>query len=155
VDKKEILRRLDETYSQSLATLANADPQQVVYEETGWRVKDIVAHVATWDAETLRSLHAYRRNTVYSIPNYAGVDDFNAYAATARMDEPVEQIYADWDATIKWIRIIINAVTPDDLAAEMTYPSGRRGIVGSLLQEVYEHQAMHFDDIRAAMPKPG
>ncbi len=155
MDKAELLRRLDETYQQSLATLANADPQQVVYEEYGWRVKDIVAHVATWDAEALRSLHAYRRNTEYSIPNFTDTDDFNAYAASARMDEPFEQILADWDATIKWLRIQLNAMTPEALADTMTHPSGQRGTVGGLLQELAEHQAGHLDDIRAAMSKPG
>jgi hypothetical protein len=33
----------------------------------------------------------------------------------------------------------------------MTYPSGRRGQVGALLQEIYEHQEMHLNDIRAAL----
>jgi hypothetical protein len=128
---------------------------QVVYEAYGWRIKDIVAHVATWDAEALRSLHAFRRSVEYRIPNFAGTDDFNAYAATARMDEPFEQILADWDATIKWLRIIINAMTPENLAAEMTYPSGRRGNVGALLEEIIEHHAEHLDDVRAALVKPG
>jgi hypothetical protein len=154
VDKKELLRRLNETYQQSLDTLASADPTQVVYEEYGWRVKDIVAHVATWDGESLRSLHAFRRNVEYSIPNFTDVDDFNGYAATARMDEPFEQILEDWDATIKWMRIIINAMTPENLADEMTHPSGKRGGVGELIAEIIEHQAGHMNDIRAALVKP-
>lgn len=154
MEKAELLRRLNKTYEQTLETLESADPLQVVYEEHGWRVKDIVAHVATWDAESLRSLHAYRRNVEYSIPNFTETDDFNAYAATARMDEPYDQILADWDATIKWLRIIVNAMTPENLADEMTHPSGKRGGVGELIDEIITHQAEHLDDIRAALKQP-
>jgi hypothetical protein len=151
VDKPELLQHLKDTYQRALATLEGADPERVIYEESGWRVKDIVAHVATWDTETVRSLLAFRRGSSYSIPNYAGVDDFNAYAAHVRMDEPTEQIFADWDATVKWLHILVGAMTPEELDAEMTYPSGRRGNVGALIQEIYEHQDMHLNDIRAAL----
>ena len=150
MEKKELLRHLNETYQQSLVLLPTVDPFQVVYEETGWRMKDIVAHVATWDAETLRSLHAFRRGGEYIIPNYVGADDFNGYAATVRMDEPFAQILADWDATRRWMLIIFNAMRDDDFSAEMTYPSGRRGSVRDLVQEIFEHEAEHMEQIRAA-----
>lgn len=149
MEKSEMLRRLD--VAPVRTQLDDVDPERVIYEESGWRVKDIIAHVATWDAETLRSLHAFRRGTEYKIPSYVDDDDFNAYAATARMDESYEQIFADWDATRRWMRILINAMTPEDFAAEMTYPSGERGQVGRLLQEIFEHQDEHLDDIHRAL----
>jgi hypothetical protein len=150
MEKKELLRHLNETYQQSLALLQTVDPLRVVYEETGWRVKDIVGHVATWDAETLRSLHAFRRGGAYTIPNYVGADDFNGYAATARMDEPFAQILADWDATRRWMLIIFNAMSDDDFSAEMTYPDGERGSIRLLVQSIFEHEAEHMEQIRAA-----
>lgn len=147
----ELIHRLEDSYQQALATLKDVDPEQVIYEESGWRVKDIVAHVATWDAETLRSVYAYRRGSEYSIENFVGTDDFNAFAAHIRVDEPMERILADWDATAKWMHLIAHSLTPADLAAEMTHPSGKRGTLGSLLREIYEHRNEHMDDIRAAL----
>ncbi len=151
MQKAELLRHLEDTYQRALATLEDADPEQVIYEETGWRVKDIVAHVATWDAETLRALYAYRRGGEYAIENYIDADDFNTFAARVRYPEPMAQIRADWDATVKWLHILASTLTPDDLAAEMTYPSGKRGQVGALLEEIYEHQEAHLNDIREAL----
>lgn len=151
MNSDELLRHLEDVYRRALATLERVDPEQVVYEESGWRVKDIIAHVATWDAETLRSIYAHRRATEYSIPNYVDADDFNAFVAHVRMDEPMERIMTDWDATAKWLHILVRTLTPDDLAAEMTYPSGKRGQVGALIQEIYEHQEAHLDDIRASL----
>ncbi len=146
--KAELLRCLKETHQQTLNLLREADPFQVIYEETGWRVKDIVAHVATWDAETLRSFHALRRGTEYRIPNFDGNDNFNAYAATARMDEPMDYIMGDWDATLKWLNIIINSMSEDELSAEMTMPSGKRGIARDLVEEICQHETDHMNDIR-------
>jgi len=148
--KAELLRVLDQTHQEMLDLLETVDPFQVIYEETGWRVKDIVAHVATWDAETLRSFHALRRNTEYSIPNFTDVDDFSAYAAHVRMDEPMEQIMSDWEATRSWMKIIFNAMNDDDFSAEMTYPSGRRGIARDLAAEIPDHERQHMEDIRSA-----
>lgn len=150
MEKKQLLRRLDETHQQSLYLLRDVDPEQLVYGESGWRVKDIVAHVATWDAETLRSFHAFRRGGEYTIPNYVGVDDFNGYAASMRMDEPFAQIMEDWEATRRWLDIILNVMREADFSAEMTYPSGTRGTAGQLVQEISEHEAEHMQHIRAA-----
>ena len=151
MQKAELLRCLSETHRASLELLKKVDPQQVIYEETGWRVKDLVAHVATWEAETLRSFHALRRNTEYQIPNFDSVDNFNAYAATARMDESMEYILGDWEATRQWMTIIFKAMSEDDFAAEMTYPSGKRGIARDLAAKICEHEALHMDHIRARL----
>ncbi|MBI1258730.1 MAG: ClbS/DfsB family four-helix bundle protein [Chloroflexi bacterium] len=150
--KAELLRQLDQTHQAMLDLLKTVDPEQVVYEETGWRVKDLVAHVATWDAETLRSFHALRRNTSYTIPNFTDVDDFNAYAATARMDESMERIMSDWEATRSWMKIIFNAMGDEDFSAEMTYPSGRQGNARDLVEEIIDHEREHMEEIRAAAP---
>lgn len=147
----ELAHALEASYQRALATLDGIDPEQVIYEESGWRVKDIVAHVATWDAETLRSVYAYRRGSEYSIENFVDNDDFNAFAAHVRMDEPMERILTDWDATAKWLQLIVRSLTPDDLASEMTHPSGKRDTLGRLLNEIHEHRDHHTNDIRAAL----
>jgi hypothetical protein len=151
VNKRELVRQYAANHEQTLALLGVVDPEAVIYDETGWRVKDIAAHVATWDAEALRSFHAARRGTVYSIPNFVDVDDFNGYAATQRMDEPMERILADWDATRSWLNIIFNAMSEDEWNGEMTYPSGRRGTARALAEELLEHEVTHMDEIRARL----
>lgn len=147
----DLLRDLEDVYQRTLVALEHADPELVIYEESGWRVKDIIAHVATWDAEALRSIYAYRRGSDYSIPNFGGFDDFNAFAAQVRMDEPMAHILADWEGTVKWLHLLVRSSTPDDLTTEMTYPSGRHGQLGVLLQEIHDHRETHLDDIRAAL----
>lgn len=149
--KAELLRLLDANHAESLALLATLDPETVIYEESGWRVKDIVSHLATWDAETLRSFHALRRGSAYSIPDYVDADDYNAFVAHVRMDEPMERILADWESTRQWMKIIFNAMREDEFDTEMTYPSGRQGTARALAGEVVDHEVEHMGHIRAAL----
>jgi hypothetical protein len=151
VNKTELLRQLDANHAESLALLADIDPEAVIYEETGWRVKDIVAHVATWDAETLRSFHALRRGSEYSIPDFVDTDDYNAFVAHVRMDEPMERILADWESTRQWMKIIFNAMREDEFDAEMTHPSGRRGTARALAGDIVDHELEHMGHIRTAL----
>ncbi len=151
MDKAEILRQLEANHARTLALLKQVDPTAVIYEETGWRVKDIVAHVATWDAESLRSFHALRRGTDYRIPNYVDEDDFNGYAAHARMDETMDYILADWEATRRWMKIIFNSMREDEFDAEMTHPSGKRGTARALAEDILSHEVLHMDHIRAKL----
>lgn len=153
MDKTELLRQFEDTHAAMLDTLRQLDPERVIYEDTGWRVKDIVAHIATWDAETLRSLHAFRRGGAYSIPNFYGTDDFNNFAARARYMEPFEQILSEWEATRNWMLILLRALTPEELTAEMTYPSGKTGLVGDLVQEIPDHEAEHLKPLRAVLER--
>lgn len=153
MDKEELLRQLEDTHREMLEMLRGIDPEMLVYEETGWRVKDIVGHVATWDNETLHSIHEHRRGGEYSIPDYDDAEMFNTFAARARYNEPFDQILSGWEATRNWLRIQIRALTPEELAAEMTYPSGQHGTVGDLLREIAEHEAEHMAEIREAQER--
>lgn len=152
--KAALIQALQDSYTQARAVFEAADPDRVIYEESGWRVKDIAAHVATWEAETLRSLHAFRRGGEYQIANYENADDFNAFVAHVRMDEPMAQILADWDATRKWIIMLVRAMSDDDLAATMRYPAGDTGRVDQLVREVSSHPLEHAADVRAAIDMP-
>lgn len=149
MDKTEISRQLD--LAPMRALIADADPEQVVYEESGWRVKDIIAHVATWETEMLRSLNAFRRGGSYVIPNFVDDDDYNAYVALVRMDEPIEQIFDGWEATQRWLVIVVAALTPEDFDAEMTYPWGRQGSVAGLFKDLFDHRVLHAGDLERAL----
>ncbi len=151
MNKAELLRCLSETHAASLELLRDLDPELVVYEESGWRVKDIVAHVTTWDAETVRSFHAHRRGGDYSIEAYDNADSFNGFVARVRQFEPMDTILADWESVRRWMDIIFNAMSEAEYDDEMTSPSGERGIARELIEEICTHEAEHMADIRAKL----
>lgn len=138
---------MDASREEFLATIAELDPELIVYDESGWRVKDITAHVVTWETEMLRSLHAYRRGGAYQIENYE-LNDFNGFAANSKMHDPIEQTLVEWDTIRTWIGIHFNALPPEVLDDTMVMPWGERESVRDLFESLHEHVEEHLADIR-------
>ncbi len=59
-DKKHLLKLLTESHSGLRATIEGIDPEWRVYTDTGWRIRDIIGHIATWDHQVAKSLRAYQ-----------------------------------------------------------------------------------------------
>jgi len=78
MDRRQLLNRIEErwqAFNQSFAGL----PDSALREPgvTGeWSVKDIIAHVTTWEEETLKALPLLAEGK--RPPQYGGVDAFNA-----------------------------------------------------------------------------
>ena len=53
---ERLLGLLDETRIETRAALGRLADNPVVYPDSGWRVKDVLAHVAAWEDEAARSL---------------------------------------------------------------------------------------------------
>lgn len=146
--KDDLRQEIDQTRREALTFLQDVDSEQIIYEESGWRVKDIVAHVVTWETEMLRSLHAYRRGGAYRIANYEQ-DDYNAFAASMKQFDPLDQTLADWEAVRNWFTIHLNAMSPEALDDTMIMPWGAEGTVRDLFESLRKHLEEHLADIQA------
>ena len=67
-DKKHLHKLLTESHSAARATIEGFDPEWRVYTDPGWRIRDIIGHIATWDRQVSKSLQAFRTGKEYSIP---------------------------------------------------------------------------------------
>ena len=70
--KKHLLERMSETHAAILAIIGGIDLELRVYEDTDWRIRDILGHIATWDREVTKSLRAFLDRTEYLIPGING-----------------------------------------------------------------------------------
>jgi len=82
LDRRQLLERLDEAWVAFKASYAGLSEAQLLEPGvTGaWSVRDIIAHVTTWDAEALTHLPSIlegKRPPRYS-RTYGGIDAFNA-----------------------------------------------------------------------------
>ena len=55
-DKQYLLERLTETHAALKNLLDGADLELEVYADTGWRIRDLLGHIATWDWEMVTTL---------------------------------------------------------------------------------------------------
>ena len=145
MDRPQLLRRLDRAwigFTDSYAGLSESDVLEPGVTKT-WSVKDIIAHVTTWEEEALKHLPAVlegRRPPRYSVA-YGGIDAFNALMTTKKAGLSLAEVYRQQEEIH---RQIIEAVvsTPDaQLATETRY---RR----RLRLDTYDHYPKHAEAIR-------
>lgn len=158
-EKKALLKRLDTTLDEAQTALKKIDPLQIIYEETQWRVKDIVAHVATWEMEMARGIYTYRRGGEYLLPGAEDrytfdEDDFNANAAHVRYDDTMPHIHSDWSTARSWLKVLVGAMTPEELEVRFKFPWGVKGTTVELLQELLSHHDEHMREILSKQNQP-
>ena len=69
-DKQRLIDLLTDTHSASRMLLEGIDLETRIYSESGWRIRDILGHIASWDRQVAKSLRAFRDGEDYAIPNF-------------------------------------------------------------------------------------
>ena len=95
--KKLMIEHLNHTYNKLREVLDSVDPTMVVHPESGWRVQDIVGHLAAWYKERTLALQAWQDGREYLIPNY-NTTSYNQQAYEARRRLSYPQIAAEFQA---------------------------------------------------------
>jgi hypothetical protein len=149
-EKERLTALLQSSRQATLDALRGLDDWAVVHPETGWRVMDVLGHLAAWEHEVFAAIQAFTENDEYTIPNF-DEQRYNTEAYQRRRALDPAQIRIDWAMVRGEIRLAVRDMTPDQLQATMRYPSGRRGTAAALLQEIIDHEEEHVRDILAAL----
>ena len=88
VNRQQLLRRLDTAWTAFRESYAGLPESEIMKPGVtkAWSVRDIIAHVTTWEEEALKHLPAVlagRRPPRYSV-TYGGIDAFNALMTTKK-----------------------------------------------------------------------
>ena len=128
------------------------DLQKIVYADGPWTGLDIIAHLSTWNLETLRSLQAHARGEQYKLSSPPEEEDqFNRNEVDKRRPWGAERIYAEWHALHQQMGEVVRQLTPEQFQSPMMFPWNEVGSVAHLLNEILKHEKVHVDDIiRAA-----
>lgn len=146
-EKERLLRQLNEERKLSRYSLAGIDPHKIIYSESGWTIKDIVAHLTAWEEESVCSLQAFQNGSAYKIENFAGDDPYNHEQYIKRKDLSVEQVFADWTAIREQFRAAFEAIPEAKMAAQMTLPWGEIDTPPHLIREILQHEQEHIREI--------
>jgi hypothetical protein len=107
-----------------------------------WSVKDILAHVNTWEEEALRYLPVIvAGGTPPRYFAFGGIDAFNARMAERKRDLPLSDVRRQLDRTHGLLIEFVRSVPGDQLAGETRL---RR----RLRLDTYGHYDLHAGDIR-------
>jgi hypothetical protein len=144
VDRRQFLRRLDtawRAFEESYAGLSDAQLRQPGV--TGdWSVRDILAHVSTWEEEALMHLPLILEGGTpprYSV-TYGGIDAFNARMTEQKASLSLAAVRRQLDETHRRLVDLVRRTPEDQLSRESRF---RR----RLRLDSYGHYPQHAEAI--------
>jgi len=145
VDRRQLRKRLDAAWEAFKASYAGLSDSQVVEPGvTGaWSVRDILAHVTTWEEEALKYLPLILEGGKpprYSV-TYGGIDAFNARMTEQKSGLALAEVLAQLDDTHRRIIGLIQGAPEDQFTHETRF---RR----RLRLDTYHHYPQHAEAIR-------
>lgn len=148
-EKDHLIDQLTETHLATRQILDKIDLELVVYKDTGWRVRDILGHMATWDQEVAKSLRDYQAGIEYLIPDLDDEEvEYNQRAVDAQQALSNQQILAEWEQAHNELKKAVEEMPIDRFPGEMLYPWGEeRGSIATLVEYMIEHDVEHRDEI--------
>ena len=145
MDGRHLLRRLDAAWGAFKASYAGlSDAQLVKPGVTGdWSVRDILAHVTTWEEEALTHLPLILEGGTpprYSV-RYGGLDAFNARMTEQKARLSLSAVRRQLDGAHRRLIDFIQRAPEDQLSRETRF---RR----RLRLDTYGHSPLHAEAIR-------
>ncbi len=145
-EKTRLIQLLDESLGQMRTALEGVDTEKEVL--SGWTAKDVMAHVADWDEVTATALNAYRENGEHLIPDFSGIDEYNAKAVEMHKNHSYQQVRAKWETAHGNLKTAVEDMPLEKFEGEMTYPWGQHGPISKIVEIMAEHEKEHAEDLR-------
>jgi hypothetical protein len=145
VDRPQLLKRLDTAWAEFEESYAGlSDSQLMEPGVTGaWSVRDLLAHVTTWEEEALKHLPLILKGGKpprYSV-TYGGIDAFNAQMTAQKRSLSLSEVLRQLDETHRRVIHFIQNVPEDQITRETRFRNRLR-------LDTYGHYPRHAAAIR-------
>jgi hypothetical protein len=152
VDRRQLLKRLDKAwvaFNDSYAGLS--DVQLMEAAVTGaWSVRDILAHVTTWEEEALKHLPLILKGGTpprYSV-RYGGIDAFNAGMTEQKRSLSLSEVREQLAATHGRLVDLVQSAPDHQLIGDTRFRHRLR-------LDTYRHYSIHAEAIRQWRQRQG
>ena len=149
-DREEVYSQLEAARKELMAAIDGLTPEQMaipVFDD--WSVKDILAHIVSWEEYTLLDLQRVARGHMPALASFRqqDVDSFNALVMSLRRDFPLDQVMHELEASRKATIAALDAL-PDERLAQGQFPR-----IWATITAGHDHE--HSEDIRKWRQKEG
>jgi hypothetical protein len=121
----DLLVRLDRGRQEADAALAGIDLLAVVHPDTGWTVKDLLAHIAVWEEEMTLGIEAFSQGGVHLLPREDILEPYNQRRQLEFAAMPVGEVIAYWRAVRERFSAAVQAVLVSQLDEPFPAPWNR------------------------------
>ena len=138
----QLLDRLEREWKMFLQSFEGL-PDNVLMEPGAvghWSVRDVLAHVTTWEEESLKALPLILNDEL--LPRYGGIDAFNAREQERKRNLSLEQVKKELAATHQ------NLIAFLEKAPDSAFTTGSR-FLRRLRLDTYNHYREHATQIIA------
>jgi hypothetical protein len=149
-DREEVYSLLEQAHRELLATIDGLTPEQMAIPVfADWSVKDILAHIVSWEEYTLLDFQRVARGHVPALASFRqrDVDNFNAVVMSLRRNFPLDQVMYELEANRKATIAALDAI-PDERLAQ-----GQFARIWATITAGHDHE--HAEHIRKWRQKEG
>ena len=145
MDRKQLLGRLEKAWREFTESWAGLSDSQIIEPGvTGeWSVRDIIAHVTTWEEEALKHLPVIlngQKPPRYSI-THGGINAFNRKMTEDKRDLTLQQVRKESEDTHRRLIAYIERVPEEQFRTESPFRHRLR-------LDTYSHYPKHAEAIR-------
>jgi uncharacterized protein (TIGR03083 family) len=149
-DREEVRSLLEASHKELLAAIDGLTPEQMAVPVfADWSVKDILAHVVSWEEYTLLDFQRVAKGHMPALASFKqqDVDSFNALVMSLRRDFPLDQVINELEANRR-ATIAALVALPDERLAQ-----GQFARIWATITAGHDHE--HAEDIRKWRQKEG
>ncbi len=139
---------LTTTRHDTLAALKDIDLEQIIHPESGWRVRDMVAHLIAWDIAAVQALQCLQSGKVDAMPDYSNIEAYHDPEVAKRRDIPAEDLFAEWAAIHEEFKAVVESIPTERMETPFPFPWGDQGTGSFLVEEMASHEQEHREEIQ-------
>ena len=144
--RQQLLKRLDKAWCAFKDSYAGLPDSELLEPDVtdAWSVRDIIAHVTTWEEEALKHLPLVlmgKRPPRYSV-TYGGIDAFNAQATARKKTLSLLEVFRHQEDVHHRLIELIEGVPEDQLGGDTRFRHRLR-------LDTYGHYPKHGNAIKA------
>lgn len=145
MNKQQVLEKIERAWAAFKESYAGLTEEQLLEPGVteGWSVKDILAHITSWEDETIKHLPTILqgiRPPRYSAL-YGGIDAYNALMTENKRGLSLSEVMKQFDQTHLRLIEYVKTAPEDQLASDTSF---RR----RLRLDTYGHYLLHAQAIR-------
>jgi len=150
-EKERLIKLLASERFKTMQALRDVNDFTLIYQERGWRIKDILGHIATWEREALATVQAFNAQDSYSLGAELDIEQYNQQQFEQRKSYFPAQIRMDWGMVRRDLQLVINQVPPEKLVEVIDFPWNEKGTISQMIDILVKHEADHLAEILAVL----
>jgi hypothetical protein len=148
-EERALNETIDRMRDRISALIDGVDPNLVIHQASGWRLRDLLAHIAAWEQEVVAAGKAHIAGEP-EIPRQ-NIPRFNEKAYEKWKGMADQQVHAAWLAVYDDLKDVVLRAPADRWEVAFVNSWGADGTLPQHVHAILAHDAEHVDEIRRAL----